>query len=45
LRGFKQKEMTEKFEKQNQADFEEGKRTEEFEEQQEEDQRTVGVNL
>lgn len=45
LREVKKSKMKADFETQNQTEFEEGKRTEEFEEKQEEDQRTVGVNL
>lgn len=45
VRRFKQDRMKTNFEAQNQADFEEGKRTEEFDEKQEEEKRSVGVNL
>ena len=45
LRGWKKTELTKKFEKQNQNEFEEQQRTEDFEEKQEEENRDIGVNV
>ena len=45
LRRRKQEKMKVNFEEANKAEFEEDKMTEEFEEKQEEDKRTIGVNL
>jgi hypothetical protein len=45
IRRKRQERMKVNFEEQNKADFEEGKMTEDFEEKQEEEKRTLGVNL
>lgn len=45
LRRHKQDKMKTNFEEANKAEFEEGKMTEEFEEKQEEEKRTIGVNI